>query len=70
VYSGWWPGKPGKDDRQTRESANVFYDEALLDMWYEIQNNTPGTSQEMFLRCLSEISDQNKRVIILYCIIC
>lgn len=36
VYSGWWPGKPGKYDGQTRESANVFYDEALLDMWYEI----------------------------------
>jgi len=58
VYSGWWPAKPGKD-----ESANVFYDDSLLDVWYEIQNNTPGTSQEMFLRCLSEISYQHGRVL-------
>ena len=69
VYSGWWPAKPGKDDGEIMESANVFYDEALLDLWYEMQNNTPGTSQEMFLKFLSEKSDQNKRVIKFYCIV-
>lgn len=61
VYSEWLPGKPGKDKE---EPANLFFDEHLLDTWYEIQNNAPGTSQEIFLRSLSEMSTQNVRVIL------
>ena len=55
VVSRYWPGTPGN------ECLNLFCED-FLNLWYNLQHNSPSISRNSIIDSLSNLSEERNRV--------